>query len=1305
MVTLLAPLAVSSLTTYVACVPNPQSLAVEKILESLRISCPNAKYGCKEYVGYVESESDHQNACLFAPFSCLHLGCDFVGLYEDLSLHLTTKHKDSTLRFVYDNDKGVSVSLDSKAENDFVVLREGNSGDLFVVSSKVVENAWHLVNVRLVGLKSSREERFYSVCAKSFDDQRTVSFTGSAKSVDPASTDCVLIPSSFFKTCAQIEVEDLRTTGPQMDFPYLQTRLLKLWKLKGTPKIWQLGMGFYIIAELLPEDRLKLLTSTPWFLGKSPILVRQWFPHFSPILFANDYQTAIWVKLPFLPIEYHDPDFLLAIGKSIGNVVALDLSTRNSLIVNHARICIEINLLLPLPPFCIINGYKQSIIFERIESYPVSFHDRIHLGGKNFQKFLDNHTDKNPAPKEKNYPTESQLNNPDKTLTNHVEPLALVAPAIDHSTPNHVQNSKDLKENKAGQKSQTHLKAQNPNAGPTQHSTQSYEPTPIRQSMGLSNQSGTHRTKNKPLETQLHMQKIKETIQVSSKPDLELRKQENTIKNTQPPLDALNPEQAKVSPLNNSCSSPNEAIKEQNLLTALADMQKIDSHSDSNIHATYGENAKINSNITEPHSDSSATDQSLLTSIKPQLETCNAQELLLTITNLPIMYTTQAFKELELQSQDASLSQLKIIHPEKNGYLHDALTATNSPANRLQLVSPSPETSPPSGKNAENTANHRNVDPSKGGDNPQLTRKPRQVHLASGTTTFGRGETSSRISNPMQPPFDLFLVNEDLSFLLKMNILAWNVRGAGGADFRRVFRETVAIHQPDAVILTETRVSGERANGIINSLGFEHTYKVDTMGFAGGIWVLWNDNNISIRIVGSSFQEVHCIFKETMHSMNASKSKIGWMIIKLDISKAFDTLSWNFINQILGPLRKSFIGPLPNESQILKLSDLLHSWPPAETINLPQNTKNEILSTFIHLNNNNQDIIAWKNSKDRNFSIKSAYIESINKYHHENENLLWMWKPIAHPRELLFLWKAYHNALPTASKLYRLSCLQSLLCNLCLLDEENPIHILRDCQVSSNIWSSLKVPSSFYQDPIQSWLKLNAKDSSPSSFNIPWKTIFTYTVRGIWLARNEKFFKGKAFNPAVLVNQILQKAVEFSHLSSHCRPPPTTHTIQVSWTKPHPHYNPGGIIRDDKGNHVISFSHFTGSGNIFIAELWALQIGIQLVVKQRVNYLEIESDSISVVQLTKDQNLPNISPFFSVVNNCRYLLSSLQQWKIRHCYREANTCADALANHGRLSRKQHAIFHNPPIFLIKHLQHDHHSCQLPRNVPCCSSTS
>ncbi|KAF7827350.1 reverse transcriptase [Senna tora] len=38
---------------------------------------------------------------------------------------------------------------------------------------------------------------------------------------------------------------------------------------------------------------------------------------------------------------------------------------------------------------------------------------------------------------------------------------------------------------------------------------------------------------------------------------------------------------------------------------------------------------------------------------------------------------------------------------------------------------------------------------------------------------------------------------------------------------------------------------------------------------------------------------------EIMHSMNKSQSKNGWLILKIDLHKAFDTISWSFINSML----------------------------------------------------------------------------------------------------------------------------------------------------------------------------------------------------------------------------------------------------------------------------------------------------------------------------------------------------------------------------------------------------------------------
>lgn len=47
---------------------------------------------------------------------------------------------------------------------------------------------------------------------------------------------------------------------------------------------------------------------------------------------------------------------------------------------------------------------------------------------------------------------------------------------------------------------------------------------------------------------------------------------------------------------------------------------------------------------------------------------------------------------------------------------------------------------------------------------------------------------------------------------------------------------------PDIVCLFETRISRARADGIISKIGYRNSFQVEANGFAGGIWICWNDN-------------------------------------------------------------------------------------------------------------------------------------------------------------------------------------------------------------------------------------------------------------------------------------------------------------------------------------------------------------------------------------------------------------------------------------------------------------------------------
>lgn len=42
------------------------------------------------------------------------------------------------------------------------------------------------------------------------------------------------------------------------------------------------------------------------------------------------------------------------------------------------------------------------------------------------------------------------------------------------------------------------------------------------------------------------------------------------------------------------------------------------------------------------------------------------------------------------------------------------------------------------------------------------------------------------------------------------------------------------------VALVKPRINGERANDFIRKCGFMRTHKVELIGFAGIIWLLWN---------------------------------------------------------------------------------------------------------------------------------------------------------------------------------------------------------------------------------------------------------------------------------------------------------------------------------------------------------------------------------------------------------------------------------------------------------------------------------
>lgn len=135
--------------------------AMEKVIESVKISCQNVKYGCKETVSYTKKH-DHEHVCLQAPCSCPHTDCSFVGSSKKLYQHFSSKHSSFATRFSY--DKVFSVALIRGLRH--VILQERYEGVIFIINC-AREDLGTLVNVNCIGPSTTKRGFSYELTAKS----------------------------------------------------------------------------------------------------------------------------------------------------------------------------------------------------------------------------------------------------------------------------------------------------------------------------------------------------------------------------------------------------------------------------------------------------------------------------------------------------------------------------------------------------------------------------------------------------------------------------------------------------------------------------------------------------------------------------------------------------------------------------------------------------------------------------------------------------------------------------------------------------------------------------------------------------------------------------------------------------------------------------------------------------------------------------------------------------------------------------------------------------------------------------------
>ncbi|ESQ47279.1 hypothetical protein EUTSA_v10027852mg [Eutrema salsugineum] len=106
--------------------------AMESVLESTLILCPNAKLGCTKKVSYGKV-STHEKECAFSLCSCPLLDCNYTGSYKDLYDHYKFIHMNSLQTLLNTFSCGISFSAEMNISDKVLIKADYTRRRLFAV--------------------------------------------------------------------------------------------------------------------------------------------------------------------------------------------------------------------------------------------------------------------------------------------------------------------------------------------------------------------------------------------------------------------------------------------------------------------------------------------------------------------------------------------------------------------------------------------------------------------------------------------------------------------------------------------------------------------------------------------------------------------------------------------------------------------------------------------------------------------------------------------------------------------------------------------------------------------------------------------------------------------------------------------------------------------------------------------------------------------------------------------------------------------------------------------------------------------
>lgn len=141
--------------------------------------------------------------------------------------------------------------------------------------------------------------------------------------------------------------------GKKINFKSLENNLQRKWPKKGKINIVDMADGFFLVFFSSKEDYSYALFEGPWMIVDNYLIVQKWRPMFLQSV-ESVRKVAVWIRIPKLPFELYNTNFLWRIESGLGTMLKVDRLTSIHSRGQYARICVEIDLDKPLKSYIMI---------------------------------------------------------------------------------------------------------------------------------------------------------------------------------------------------------------------------------------------------------------------------------------------------------------------------------------------------------------------------------------------------------------------------------------------------------------------------------------------------------------------------------------------------------------------------------------------------------------------------------------------------------------------------------------------------------------------------------------------------------------------------------------------------------------------------------------------------------------------------------------------------------------------------------------------------------------------------------------